>query len=232
MIKIDDLARLYKPAYFKSQSKSIAIREPQKGANTLKEVTFTFTGSMICISPDFLEDSVEIYVKPCSGVSFRHICDGIFLLEQEDKKYIIWVELKSGYKDVCKKAIDQLATSYVKTKSHLMNFSTFVPDEYRELGIIVSFPPKAEDLTDADNNPMVMANKLRNVGASTPSYRNLYHKALCANQEVVMKGIDFGFHTLPLVPQISMTKLYVKHQPVTTENAVIDLNQILQQVPE
>lgn len=230
MIRINDLTQLYKPTYFESKSGSIVVKEPQKEARTLKEVTFTFTGSMIFINPKFLDDSTEIYIKPPTGVSFRHICDGIFILEQNEKKYIIWIELKSGYNDVCKKAIDQLATSYVKTKSHLMNFSTFNPAEYIELGIIVSFPPKPEDLNDVGNNPMVIENKLRNVGICAPTYKSSYSRALRIHQEVIMRGTDFGFHTLSLVPQITMDKLYVKHQPVNDESAIIDLNGILQQM--
>lgn len=69
---------------------------------------------------------------------------------------IVYVELKSGYNEVCKKAVYQLPLSSIKIKSFLRNLSNFNLNDYIEVGLIVSFPPTEKDKFDDSNNEIVL----------------------------------------------------------------------------
>ena len=76
-------------------------------------------------------------------------CDGIVLFEKGGQKYILFCELKSSYilEDIAK-AKDQLVGSFVKFKGLLSCIQGYKQDDYKPIGIIVSFEPTQEQLTN------------------------------------------------------------------------------------
>ena len=80
-------------------------------------------------------------------------CDGIVLFEKSGQKYILFCELKSSYiLENIVKAKDQLIGSFVKFKSLLSTLQGYKSDEYKAVGLIVSFEPTHEQLTDIGKN--------------------------------------------------------------------------------
>lgn len=75
-------------------------------------------------------------------------CDGIILCRKDGQKYMILCELKSTYSSQeITHAKDQLIGSYVKMKGLLSTLQGYDCNEYKHIGIIVSFEPTQEQLT-------------------------------------------------------------------------------------
>ncbi len=75
-------------------------------------------------------------------------CDGIVLFEKDGQKYMLFCELKSTFStDEIAHAKDQLVGSYVNMKGLLSTLQGYGPDDYKAVGLIVSFEPTQEQLT-------------------------------------------------------------------------------------
>ena len=141
-IDISDLTSFYSSELFQSGNNSVILKEKQQNAGSLSSVEILTPGEYILIKPGFLNESKEAYRKIDKHISYRDINDGTLLVEYKGKRYLVYIELKSGYNGVCSKAIYQLPVSSIKIKSYLRNFASYTPGEYEEVGLIVSFPPK------------------------------------------------------------------------------------------
>lgn len=76
-------------------------------------------------------------------------CDGIVLFEKNGQKFILFCELKSSFVlEEIVKAKNQLIGSFVKFKSILSSIQGYKSEEYKPVGIIVSFEPTQEQLTN------------------------------------------------------------------------------------
>ena len=75
-------------------------------------------------------------------------CDGIIIFEKNGEKYILFCELKSSYilEDITH-AKDQLIGSSVKMKGLLSTLQGFNINDYKYIGLIVSFEATQEQLT-------------------------------------------------------------------------------------
>ncbi len=76
-------------------------------------------------------------------------CDQVVLFEREGQKYILLCELKSSY--ICDNIVhakDQIVGSIVKMKSLLASLQGFDKSEYKIIGLIVSFEPTEEQITN------------------------------------------------------------------------------------
>lgn len=131
-----------------------------------------FTGGCSIMEPDNIGTNKfqEIQLNSFDGFQFPHDlagksssfpsiakhdgillkeCDGIVLFEKSGQKYILFCELKSSYfLDDIVKAKEQLVGSFVKFKGLLSSIQGYKLDEYKPIGLIVSFEPTQEQLTN------------------------------------------------------------------------------------
>lgn len=80
-------------------------------------------------------------------------CEQVVLFEHNGKKYILLCELKSNY--ICENIVhakDQIVGSSVKMKSLLSSLQGFDKSEYKIIGLIVSFEPTEEQITNITKN--------------------------------------------------------------------------------
>lgn len=125
-----------------------SIKEPQNiGTDKFQEIRLnSFDGFLF---PHDLAEKSSSFPKIAKHNSFLlKDCDGIVLFEKNGQKYILFCELKSSYKleDIVK-AKDQLVGSFVKFKGLLSCIQGYKQEEFKPIGIIVSFEPTQEQLT-------------------------------------------------------------------------------------
>lgn len=152
MITYDNLQQsIYGSNYFEKPSSDVTIREKQNKdkKGTLTEVEIVTKGTALSISNSLLKESSSIYKKIDANISLKKDCDGILLVEKESKHYLVLIELKSRFNSEINKAIYQLVTSDVRIKHKLSAIDTYIPNEYQEIGVVISFPPKNE-ISDKD----------------------------------------------------------------------------------
>ena len=233
MIDKAHLSTLYDRGNFNLSVNPLKIEEKQEDDAKLKSVEFQYNGLAINIKPSFIEQNIhatKFKLPNSKNLSFRKKCDGIFLLNKDEVNYIVCIALKSGYNAVCQDAIYQIAVSNIKVKSHLINFEDFKKEEYVELGIIVSFPPTPSDKWDSENNNIVTDHKIGLVSKQAESITQKYDKAFRKDGYVIMNGSDFNLDKLPLVSDLHIKDLYIKHEAVTSNSANINLDTILDNV--
>ena len=149
------------------------------------------------------------------------------MVEHKGKRYIVYIELKSGYNGVCSKAIYQLPVSSIKLKSYLRNFAGYTPGEYEELGLIVSFPPKPSDKFDDSNNDMVLANKT-GYAALQNNAENKFDKEFRQNGIANTNAADFPtLDQSKLHNDIKFNSLDIYHHTVNGNKEKIDLSKYL-----
>lgn len=118
-----------------------------------------------------------------------------------------------------------------KIKSYLRNLASYVPGEYKELGLIISYPPQASDKLDAENNDMVFDAKQAYIDGQTHSQANAIDQSLRRNGVAIIQASDFPtlsqatFH-----PEIQFQAMPVFHKSVTANGETIDLTPLLKQV--
>lgn len=118
-----------------------------------------------------------------------------------------------------------------KIKSYLRNLASYVPDEYKELGLIISYPPQASDKLDAENNDMVFDAKQAYIDGQAHSQANGIDQSLRRNGVAIIQASDFPtlsqatFH-----PDIQFQAMPVFHKSVTANGETIDLTPLLKQV--
>lgn len=118
-----------------------------------------------------------------------------------------------------------------KIKSYLRNLASYVPGEYKELGLIISYPPQASDKLDAENNDMVFDAKQAYIDGQTHSQANAIDQSLRRNGVAIIQASDFPtlsqatFH-----PDIRFQEMPVFHKSVTANGETIDLTPLLKQL--
>ena len=221
------LTEFFESNYFEEFSENYTLKERQQNPTNLSSVNIITSGHGLFIKPKFLCDCLSIYRKIDDNLSFRDNNDGTFVLEDNGKQYLIYIEMKSGYGAVKKKAIRQIPVSAIKVKSFLRNFKAFNPHEYIELGLIISYPPTEEDKYDSGNNAMVIDHKLSYMAVQTGN-EDVIDKELRQNKKTFLKAECF--------PKLSQDKLHedirfksmmVYHCPVNGNNETVNLDEIL-----
>ena len=226
-VDITDLTSFYNPDLFQKGNNSVLLEEKQKNTEALSSVEILTPGDYILIRPGFLNESKEAYRKIDKQISYRDINDGTLLVEHKGKRYIVYIELKSGYNGVCSKAIYQLPVSSIKLKSYLRNFAGYTPGEYEELGLIVSFPPKPSDKFDDSNNYMVLANKT-GYAALQNNAENKFDKEFRQNGIANTNAADFPtLDQSKLHNDIKFNSLDIYHHTVNGNKEKIDLSKYL-----
>lgn len=215
------LNELYNPKLASFQDGSFTISENDENA-FVKSVSFNLPGAKFLVLGESLWNTTEnIYTEKSEHFQFRRKCDGVVICSYQEQKYIIWIELKSSFNEIFEDAIFQLSGCYVKMKSYLKNFETFNSTEYKELGIVISQQDKKTV------NDLVQNRRTDNTNTAIQKCRSHYR----LNNQILLRGEDFGIEKLHLAPFIKLNELPVYFQPVTqrhTQN--IDLASILQTI--
>lgn len=149
----DNFNQIY-PVFGATVFKGIcSIKEPQNaGTKNFQEIRLTgFDGFLF---PHELASKASSF--PCTAQHKGVLtldCDGIIFFENNGQKYILFCELKSSYVlEEIAHAKDQLIGSFVKMKSILSTIQGYKPDDYKPVGLIVSYEPTQEQLTNISKN--------------------------------------------------------------------------------
>ncbi len=233
MIDVLSLKSLYNSDYIgKQQDSYVWMDKNHQNHDSLASIKFIYReGNISYILSDLLEKMQDAFRTNDNGLlKLKMICDGVMFLDRGDEHYLIVFEVKSSFKDVKSKAILQIPASYVKIKSILNDFSNYKNGEYKELGLIVSYPYVKYAPTDSENNHVVIDNKLVMIGNKKEIILSKYNKSLQNTSEAIFDGHDFEFDELKGVkPELYFEKLKVKHYPVQNKciKAEIDLDDII-----
>lgn len=231
-VRISDLQSFYDAALFSEGSKEVRITEKQNKEAGLACVMLSVEGQYILLHADFLKQTETLYRKIDKHLSFRSVNDGTLLIKTTDgKRYLIYMELKSGYNDVCKKAVYQIPVSSIKIKSYLRNMAGYIPGEYQEAGLIISYPPRLGDRLDAVNNSMVFDSKQTYMDQLAGRASNSIDESLRRNGQVTLNSDDFpALNQQFLHPDIQFRTMNVFYRSVTSDNETVDLMPILNQI--
>lgn len=150
---MDALARNFNKVYPGLQTMHFqgrcSVDEP-KNVNTAKFQQINLTGFDGYIFPHELMGKTSSFATSANHNGVLNLdCDGVILFKHKEQKYILLCELKSSYNcDEIVHAKDQLIGSSVKIKSLLNSLQGFDKLEYKMLGLIVSFEPTDEQITN------------------------------------------------------------------------------------
>lgn len=224
MVTKNDLAELYCPKLFANATDSFSLRESQQDAS-VKGAEFVLPGAeFIVCSEDIWSSATDLYIKKSAEFGFKKVCDGFVLCDFNGAHYLLWIELKSGFNEVFNKAIYQLSGCYVKAKSYLRNIAAYNPDDYKELGIVVSLPEDQLDRT-VSGNISVFNRRTLLIREETAS--ELCRRRFRKTGRILMKGEDFGSSRLHLSDDIMLKELPVVSYTTKEECPKIDLAKIL-----
>lgn len=148
----DDIIQVYEPKLFsfKSSGGKFIIEEPGKEAS-VRKLCLDYHGQLMIINNIIFQKTDFLYKRdeetPKGLPEMQHGCDGVAIIEKKNKKFIIFIELKSEFsRGNIKKAERQLYTSYFRIMELLYSIEDFNPDEYKKCGIIVSHPLSSNEL--------------------------------------------------------------------------------------
>lgn len=232
MLDVRELGQLYNSSYFGVQQEVYVWREHQTNNTALAQVEFRFAGGRIgYIKSNMLNETKNTYSQHATAtLNLRKICDGILFLERDGQHFIAILEMKSGFKDVKNKAIEQIPASYVKLKSILNDFASYRKGDFVEFGLIVSYPDMPAPVTSSVNNGAVLSQKRAMVGDKLELVKRKYNKLIKNTGKADFEGTDFELGMLSSVKSCLMfNHLPVRHQTVTNHcvNAVVDLETII-----
>lgn len=232
MINIELLKEsVYKDDYFsKSSGKLIVHNEKRVAMDVLSYVVMQTKGTFICLNNKILKESSNIYKtdnKDEGRISFRRDCDGICLLEVDGRNILLIIEVKSGFNEIKKKAFEQLVASYIKTRSILQSIEGYNPDEYEEIGLLVSYPPTGKRYIPATS--MIDIKKEVIAPSSLDRLNNVNVARLRVNQEVILNLSDYMIDSFHVNQSLYNPTLHVKHVSVTDQvgSETIDLDSYL-----
>ena len=207
MISCEELQKsIFDEKLFLQSNCSLVIKEKGNVSKkaTLQEVVLTSQGTFI--ECNLLKGNAEIF-KKTENLSFKADCDKVFLLNKDNRQYLVLVELKSAYSS---KAIWQLAASYVKCK---MMLNAVKECHLEERAFIVSYPEHINPKQAASNSYVLNA-KANIIMSSSNSIENKYKMNLLSGKTVIMDAKDFGLDKLTVNPIFLMDKLKLQRLPV------------------
>lgn len=233
MISVEHLKRsIYRECYFSQSTGRLDVLNEDRSTigSVLSRVEMLSKGTFINLSNELLKKSRSIFQtedKESGRISYCRDCDGICLLELGERNILLFVEVKSGFNELKKKAFDQLVASYVKTRQILQSIKGYNPDEYEEMGIIVSYPPSGT-LTLSPNSLIDIKSSL--IGLSALDKLNANNAmALRMNKEVTLNLSDYKVDACLVNSSLYRPSLQVKHISVTdlASSETIDLDSYL-----
>lgn len=234
-MKIEDLKEsIFLSEYFESKKESLRVRnneeQDKQGEPILDHVDLISKGEFIYLNNCLLKKSKEIFSKENaarSRISFRRECDGICFLELEGKRYLLLIEVKSGFNEIKNKGLEQLVASYVRVRCLLNTISTYCPEDYEEKAIIVSYPYFVKPITD---NKEVLGSKTEMVSANEiKRANNEYSTALKVDGRVTVELKRYNVDKCCLRPALVNPTIDVSHCIVemNSVSANIDIDHFL-----
>lgn len=153
MILYDKLTKVFDTRWFllKYNGGTFCVKEQEAGAS-VKEIVFEYHGQLMSIHKDIFNKTDFLYKDDADTEKgmppLKHGCDAVLVIERREERFIVFVELKSGYTEGnISKAEKQLSASYFRTMSLLSTLDGMPYDRYKTCGIIVSHPIETERLT-------------------------------------------------------------------------------------
>lgn len=228
MIDITHLKNsIYAPYLFEEKSAQVKIDNCKEGEREkVEHIVFTSNGYFINISNNILRKSREIYNTFDRSVSFRKDCDGICLLHRDNRKFLIFTEVKSSFSTMEEKAYFQLITSYVRCKAFLSTLEDYTPSEYEEVALAISYP-LVEHKPISDNRQYQESRQ--STYGKYASLKKRYRHQLEANSQLDMDIADFEIDKLHLKNGLINKRLHLIHIPIenNSESAIINIDDIL-----
>lgn len=227
MISVDYLKEsIYKDCYFSEVKGSLTVlNEETPAEGTLSQIELRSKGRFICLSNRILTEGAEIYKKiekKPNGFSFRMDCDGICLLNIDERNILLIIEVKSGFNDVKKKGINQIVSSYVKVRTILQSIEGYNPADYEELGLLVSYPPSDKTIIPARS---IIEVKKETVAPSDIDRVNIANSTkLRVDREVTLNLNDYQISSCHVNPTMYNQTLHVKHVAVTDHSESESIN--------
>lgn len=223
-----NIDNMFDPNLFVSSTHSFTIKESDRGAD-VREVDFYLpNGTFDVCTEKIWSTCTNLYTKKFGDFYFRRKCDGVAICKKGSHNYLIWIELKSGFNQIFSDAIYQIAACYVKMKSYLRNFAVYNPNEYEELGIVVSLPEGVINETIENNKQIAdRRNSLVNLGKEplTDKCRRRYRK----EGKIELLASDFTIYQQSFVPEIQIQHLPIIHISTQTPVCSVDLEHVINQ---
>ena len=221
MVTCEELGSLYDSTFFSQPLGSFTIHESEPN-NGLEDVMFSFSGNVIQIH-GLLKKSIDLYSTTyLPSLSLRKNCDGLAMVDYKERRFLVSIELKSGFNEVCRSAVFQLYASALKVRGLLGVYHGVL--DCIPVGIICSFQKTPDDReTPAEyKNPLVLANRK---DAAIHRYRRIVNNDRCFR----LSGNDFEADRLPLDQGIVPPVVFTKHcsVPQGTHQFHVDLDSIL-----
>lgn len=212
--------------FFESPSSIIVRNEKEAREDILKYVVLKSKGAFIKFEDGIFKGSSGIYHKEDDLLSFKKSCDGVLLLDRGDRRFLIFVEVKSGYDEIKNKAFFQLISSYVRIKTLLATIDTYRNEEYEEVGLIISYPFVRK--YDIESNSEYSMSR-RYVNSRWSSIINKYDYSLRRKNEVCLQMKHFNIDKMHITPGVVNDTLSVWHVDVAAnaESGEIDLDGVL-----
>ena len=228
MISKTDLSEIYESSLFTTCTDSFSLVEKDRTA-TIKGASFLLDGAQFIVCTESIwSQTTNLYVKESQDFKFKKKCDGFLICNHQDKHFLIWIELKSGFNQVFNEAIYQIASCYVKMKSYLRNLSAYHPEDFIELGIVVSHPDNFVDRSILENQQIYVRHQqlVNQDESATDKCRRRYRNT----NKIELIGDDFGAGNLHLSNEIMLHKLPVISIQSNEENPMFDLLPIISKV--
>ena len=232
MISIGQLkGSIYKESYFSECTGTLTVNNEDKETHgVLSYVEMHSNGKFISLDNKILKGGADIYQKEDrerGRISYRRDCDGLCLLEVDGRNILLVIEVKSGFNEVKGKGFEQLVASYVKVRSILQSIEGYNPDEYEEIGLLVSYPPTGSFTMPATS---IIGAKMAMISQSPlDGTNNTNIQTLKANGEVMLDLHAYNVNACHVNPALYNRTLHVKHVAVTDQvnSEVIDLDSYL-----
>ena len=203
MVTCEELGSLYDSTFFSQPSGSFTIHESEPN-NGLEDVMFSFSGNVIQIH-GLLKKSKDLYSTTClPSLSLRKNCDGLVLVEYKERRFLVSIELKSGFNEVCRSAVFQLYASTLKARGLLGVYHGVL--DCIPVSIICSFLKTPDDReTPAEyKNSLVLANGRDDV---IHRFRRIVNNDRCFR----LSADDFEADRLPLDHGIVPPVVFTRH---------------------
>lgn len=221
MISLDCLkTSIFKGCYFsRSIGKLELHNEECQTSNVLSRVDVISKGTFISMDNKMLKASREAFQpedKDAGRISFCRDCDGICLLELNGRNILLIIEIKSGFNEIKKKGFDQLVASYIKTRCILQSINGYNPEDYEEVGLLISYPPK-EDFEFSPTS-LIDVKSATIIPSALDKLNSKNATALRVDKEVILNLSDYKLDACHVNPSLYKQSLYVKH--ISVKNLV------------
>ena len=141
----NDLLEIYCNRHIGSISHQCITNESDRGAK-VRSITFETTGELFNILNSFICCKQSLFFLDGEQRNLMsHNCDGIIIVEYNNQKYIIFLEIKSSYRtqDISK-AQYQIMSSYYCLLTELEGLKHFDLGEYKMCCMVASHPLSEE----------------------------------------------------------------------------------------